>query len=1001
MSCIIQKGIISYFVVFYLNYHQIFVANNEIIEFSQPSRCKNNEYFNSALFTCSQCDTNENLKPSSDRLKCICNKFSKQTDLKNGHPVCTFCGTNTTISVDGKDCIPCNNEICYCNINEIQIDRDWNGALLDAMHCLPCTNNTYPSVDGSKCLSCNNFEYNYYITDIYTIKYYTWVQDYCLFKNSLSGQLNTSIRYLIKFEKQYVDSYYFRNELQAAVYFCEGKDILACQHLSNMCALSLYSNKIACTLFAEVQVPSTWLFYNKSENIAILNSNKITQKYSFLKYNNDSILNFTVATFSLRGNFKSIGTANMPCNLLEHVRFGINFKKKCKLMIKDLLRAEVELISPYIAYMENERNLLHALPILIKNINQNNSEMSHWQLVRKFFLIDNISGFKAIPDFIANKVEKASKLSVLRYMKSLTVIINVQNAEDKGTIHPPLLIIEYDELTHEQFVKTAEVMLDYKIKFTLTNNNVDFNFKIIIGVFSGLALIFSGIKTWNYSKQHHTSLSNIAVLFWFFIYAMGAVANVIILTLISTCIYLFIFYKGQTISYIPLLDDPNENTIKIFTTIAFVLKFVEVCGFICQYWNTDILFVDWEQPKPACNQYKYNPPDMCLSKLHTKNFLKDQYKSLQTSSEIITAKRKKMLHESDKRNSPKCFSKSVKYEANCSAVYSLSNNSVQEINEDYNFNKSPVSIWRTYFIANQWLKLQAERKTNVMIQLFAALGIFQIIQLYPWILAVQELTFQFSEENYNFILYYTVGTLIYVLIYCIQWLLSVAFYKQCIANRMQEFINLCSVTNISVFVLPFNYYGFYIHGRSVHGFADTDLLTLMSDIEKEKNNLCAHRGLVPGTTQQTFILSLTKTFRTVFMTLSKHTKAKSKNFLKRNYFSTANWEQNVSTRFKLTEFLCKFVDHCFKDVDYVIKEQHFFEKLYNNHSFNHVLFYGNEWLLATFEISVFTFMIVLYEDCTLATTCTILISTLLTMITKYTRKKNLSNNALLNKTFLT
>lgn len=56
---------------------------------------------------------------------------------------------------------------------------------------------------------------------------------------------------------------------------------------------------------------------------------------------------------------------------------------------------------------------------------------------------------------------------------------------------------------------------------------------------------------------------------------------------------------------------------------------------------------------------------------------------------------------------------------------------------------------------------------------------------------------------------------------------------------------------------------------------------------------------------------------------------KSNNFLKRNYFSTANWEQNASTRFKLTEFLCKFVDHCFKDVDYVIKEQHFFEKLCN------------------------------------------------------------------------
>lgn len=56
---------------------------------------------------------------------------------------------------------------------------------------------------------------------MHAIKYYTWVQDYCSYKNSLSSQLDTSIRYLIKFEKQNVDSYYFRNELEAAIYFCE------------------------------------------------------------------------------------------------------------------------------------------------------------------------------------------------------------------------------------------------------------------------------------------------------------------------------------------------------------------------------------------------------------------------------------------------------------------------------------------------------------------------------------------------------------------------------------------------------------------------------------------------------------------------------------------------------------------------------------------------------------------------------------------------------------
>lgn len=52
--------------------------------------------------------------------------------------------------------------------------------------------------------------------------------------------------------------------------------------------------------------------------------------------------------------------------------------------------------------------------------------------------------------------------------------------------------------------------------------------------------------------------------------------------------------------------------------------------------------------------------------------------------------------------------------------------------------------------------------------------------------------------------------------------------------------------------------------RSVHGFADTDLPTLISDLRKEEDHLCAHRGLVPGTMDQTFVLSLTQSFRSLY-----------------------------------------------------------------------------------------------------------------------------------------
>lgn len=46
-----------------------------------------------------------------------------------------------------------------------------------------------------------------------------------------------------------------------------------------------------------------------------------------------------------------------------------------------------------------------------------------------------------------------------------------------------------------------------------------------------------------------------------------------------------------------------------------------------------------------------------------------------------------------------------------------------------------------------------------------------------------------------------------------QWLVVTGFYERYIANSIQQFIDLCSVANISVFVMTHENYGFYLHGR--------------------------------------------------------------------------------------------------------------------------------------------------------------------------------------------
>lgn len=50
----------------------------------------------------------------------------------------------------------------------------------------------------------------------------------------------------------------------------------------------------------------------------------------------------------------------------------------------------------------------------------------------------------------------------------------------------------------------------------------------------------------------------------------------------------------------------------------------------------------------------------------------------------------------------------------------------------------------------------------------------------------------------------------------------------------------------------------------MHGYSDTDLFTLINNLKNEENQLCAHRGLVPGTTEQNFVISITQTFREIY-----------------------------------------------------------------------------------------------------------------------------------------
>lgn len=94
--------------------------------------------------------------------------------------------------------------------------------------------------------------------------------------------------------------------------------------------------------------------------------------------------------------------------------------------------------------------------------------------------------------------------------------------------------------------------------------------------------------------------------------------------------------------------------------------------------------------------------------------------------------------------------------------------------------------------------------------------------------------------------------ILYCCCYFVQRIYHLLFYERIVCDGMQQYVDLCSMANISVFLFVFDAFGFYIHGRSPHGFADTDMCSMIQQLRRESENLCGHRGLLPDSDHQTF-----------------------------------------------------------------------------------------------------------------------------------------------------
>ncbi|XP_059083812.1 meckelin-like [Tigriopus californicus] len=535
-------------------------------------------------------------------------------------------------------------------------------------------------------------------------------------------------------------------------------------------------------------------------------------------------------------------------------------------------------------------------------------------------------------------------------MKIKIRMLNTREDPKKaGRIYPPIVVIEYGDISRDALEESQEGLdFSFEVNYEMDMKESKKDIEISAGVMSVFAVLWSGVQTWSWSRRSGKVTIDPLTVVKLVLFTCGNLAHIFLIIVFFSSLVWAAFFKFQDHLHVMLPSSDQEMLIKYYIIAIFCLKTVDVIHLIVSQITVDIFLLDWERPKAVS--------------------------SSGTHGEL------------------------TKEEA--------------------------VSVWRTYLVANEWNELQVRRKTNVGLQIIILILLFQVIGLEHYATADPKMSLSFKDgeyhSQYSFVCRFALAVVIYMGVALIQALFWTLIYAGVVENKMEQFADVCSLSNISVFILAANNFGYYIHGKSAHGSADTDMATLIEQLQREADDRCPHRGLQAQTDDQSFTMTLPTKLKSYYdkIVTPATDLAGIKGGPRISKLSGNAIQHMVEAYSTMNKFLTRFLEHALKDLDYEIKDKFVLEKILDvefqdvnitekaifyadsGHSFDAVLFYGNEFSLLTFDMMVFIFVDLFAEDFVLAGVVTFFAAECLNFVRYHLGKQNLARKTLIDKRFL-
>lgn len=788
-----------------------------------------------------------------------------------------------------------------------------------------------------------------------------------------------------KFITRFIRSNFIGNELLGAIDQCrQYQNASACQMWSNLCMMTMYS----CSDMPSTQSQSSydskanyeasdqprktwqkcrqftvnsicnslrdWYRVEKKSSLDINNIYAVDEPFAKLGPGLSFRLNQAIQLLAYKYayNGKLIGVDQFGLSDMEkfcvmanglksyqidrnHIRLGKNVQLKCYFEpIQANFRAnkhfnETVFVDLYIGYPLNGAMFVKPVPILIKNLMYNGVQVNlkhakdptRWKLVHRFFFHSRVT--LDGDDWLSHKSISSSE-DVLIYAKSAVLDFKFKRQEKGALLNTLLFSIEYAQLSLSDVVNNTidnKTTLLIKSDIAVIQSLIDMqsyrkDLDLLVTILSILSSIWSLIKCYNVQKYFGVVKLDLESLFRFVVIGCDTVSNLLITVTLAFVGYIFFSLKFQSNVQVLAPSEELEDALILNLKLAFGFKIIGLAYKFYIQVNADIFFIDWEKPK------------------------------MLTSTQI--------LNHSSHYN-----------QASEQSRTQQKNNVKTNIQDDSSFSliNQQSSFWRPYTVINKWICMQTFSRQNTTLQLILFVCIIDFFNLTN--LATTDLNLETSwadsnskscQQRLSPNLSRTFRLLILSLVYfglsIGQIMYKKYIYEPMVKNSLHEFIDLCSVANVSLFSMMYPRFGYYIHGRNPNGSGDCGISGMNALLEREERDLCSKRGLAPNSDQQTFVLILPKIindhyrkllFTNELISLSQNVKNSTPGIKGNSLFRSAlNLSLSPTSSFgsnrpmietivaknkAINLFLTNFLEHIYKDIDYSIRDRRRFENL--------------------------------------------------------------------------